>query len=74
MHYSNTCESIQFLNLKVKELYASTGIGIVHLGPSDIPIRWSFRGFQGCKDNYFSSCDLSEYYCPYDWSRYIEPP
>ncbi len=21
-----------------------------------------------------SRCDLSDYYCPYDWSRHIEPP
>ncbi len=33
-------------------------------------LRWSSRVFPGCKD----ICDLSEYYCPYDWSRHIEPP
>ncbi len=33
-------------------------------------LRWSSGVFPGCKD----SCDLSEYYCPHEWSRHIEPP
>ncbi len=38
---------------------------IHHHSPFFAILRWSCRVFQGCKD----SCDLSEYYCPYDWSR-----
>ncbi len=33
-------------------------------------LRWSFKVFRVVKIT-ISNCDLSDYYCPYDWSRHI---